>query len=437
MPAACFLPPRARLRRAGAGIALAATILLASAVQAQCPGDCDRDRSVSIAELLRGVTISLGGAVVESCGALDRDGDGAVGVEELIAAVRHALDGCPPQTQAFIATTSFQEGSFAVLDLDEPRALQPSAPQRRIFRDPVVRTFDGLVYVVNRLFGDNIQVIDPRDGFHTRLQCSTGNGTNPHDIVVASPQKAYVTLYEERELLIVNPSARPDCRDFIRGRIDLSPLADADGIPDMDQMALVGTQLYVSLQRLDINTLLRDPAGNGALAVIDIVTDQLTGSIELSGQNPFAATKGLLVHDGGIWLSQAGQFNVLDGGIERVDLASGTASGFLVSEADLGGDVADFVLVSARLAYAIVNRPGFTTALLSFDPTSRAVLATHHQTNGYHLFDIELNDRGELFLADRSRLAAGLRLFRAADGAPLTGGALDLRLPPFEIVFIP
>ncbi|MDX2166718.1 MAG: hypothetical protein SF182_06630 [Deltaproteobacteria bacterium] len=421
---------------AGAG-ALLALLLLPTLARAQCTGDCNRDRSVSIAELLRGVGLSLGGGTVDTCEPFDRDRDAQVGVDELISGVGHALDGCPAETRAFVATSSFQEGSYAVVGLDPPRAVTPSTPQRRIFRDSVVRTFDGMVYAVNRLFADNIQVLDPADNFRTRTQCSTGNGTNPHDIAFVSRHKAYVTLFEEKALLIVNPAPRPDCADFILGRIDLSSLADADGIPDMDQMAVVGERLYVSLQRLDINSALRLPARNGALAVVDTTTDTLLGGIELSGENPFGATKGLTVHNGAIWLSEAGRFNTLDGGLERVDLASRTASGFLVSEADLGGDVTDFVLVSDRLAYATVNRTGFTNALISFDPTTRQVLGTHHESSTYTLFDLELNDRGELFLADRSRRKAGLRLFRASDGSALTDGTMDLGLPPFEILFLP
>ena len=412
-------------------------LILPLPASAQCTGDCDRDGAVSIAELLRGVTISLGETATSVCESFDRDDDGRVGVDELVRGVTNALGGCPPQTRAFIATSSFQEGSYAVVGLDAPRPVTPSTAQRRIYRDSVVRSFDGLVYVVNRLFADNIQVLDPADGLRTHMQCSTGNGTNPHDIAFVSRHKAYVSLFEEHELLIVNPSARPDCADFILGRIDLSSLADADGIPDMDQMAIVGARLYVALQRLDINSVLRLPAENGALAVVDTTTDQLVGAIELSGENPFGATKGLTVRDGAIWVSETGRFNVLDGGLERIDLASGRATGFAVSEADLGGDVTDFAIVSDHLAYAILNRPGFTNALISFDPTTRQVLATHHESSGYTLFDLELNDRGELFLADRSRRSSGLRIFRAADGAPLTNGVIDLGLPPFEILFLP
>ncbi|HSP98187.1 MAG TPA: hypothetical protein VL049_13235 [Candidatus Dormibacteraeota bacterium] len=417
--------------------ALTALLLLLFALPAgaACTGDCDGDRTVSIAELLRGVSVSLGAASSATCEPFDANGDGVVAIDELIAGVGFALDGCPAETRAFVTTSTFEEGSFATVGLDDPRPVTPSTPQRRIFRDAVARGFDDLIYVVNRLYADNIQVLDPADGLRTRLQCSTGNGTNPHDIQVVSRHKAYVTLFERRELLIVDPSAPRDCTGFIRGEIDLSSLADADGIPDMDQMAVVGDRLYVSLQRLDINSVLRLPAENGALAVIDLATDQLMGGIELTGANPFAATKGLTVRDGQLWIAEAGEFNVFDGGLERVDLATATPSGFVATETDLGGDLTDFVIVSDHLAYAVVSRPGFTNALVSFDPSTGQLLATHHTSSGYTLFDIELNDRGELYLADRSRRAPGIRIFRAADGAPLTAGVLDLGLPPFEIVF--
>ncbi|MEO8605664.1 MAG: hypothetical protein ABI629_24055 [bacterium] len=59
-----------------------------------CTGDCNGDREVGIGELISGVNIALAVAPVADCPALDRDGDGAVDVSELIAAVRNALSGC-------------------------------------------------------------------------------------------------------------------------------------------------------------------------------------------------------------------------------------------------------------------------------------------------------------------------------------------------------
>jgi Ca2+-binding EF-hand superfamily protein len=58
-----------------------------------CPGDCDADGTVSIAELIRGVRIALG-STDEACAAVDLDANGTVTVSELVRAVRAALDGC-------------------------------------------------------------------------------------------------------------------------------------------------------------------------------------------------------------------------------------------------------------------------------------------------------------------------------------------------------
>jgi hypothetical protein len=356
-------------------------------------------------------------------------------MRKLIAAVAGAMNGCRRQRTAFVLASDFFTGGFGTFPLDDPFNVTRVDRRRLVHEDSVARAHGGKVYVVNRLFADNVERLDPARGFATEAQCSTGPGTNPHDIAFVDEHKAYVTLFETADLLIVDPSVT-DCGAFVRGSIDLSPFADADGIPDMDQMVIVGRRLYVSLQRLDIDTILRLPAERGAVAIIDVDSDEPVGLIELSGENPFAATKGLTVSGGAIVVAEAGRFGVFDGGIERVDLQSGRALGFLATEEQLGGDVTDFALVSDRFGYAIVSRPDFATALVAFDPRDGTRLHTVTEADGFVLFDIELNDRAELFLADRTRRTPGVRIFRAADGAELTAAPIDVGLPPFEIVFL-
>ena len=436
-------PPLGLPRMAGekprGGILLLCWIIITSAPAIACTGDCDGNDRVAVDELVRAVGISLDTTSVEQCPSADRDLNGRVSVDELVDGVGRALQGCSQtaQTHAFVLATNFQAGSFATIALDQPRTVSPATPRRRVHSDATARVRNGLVYVVNRLFADNIQVLDPAAEFETRLQCSTGNGSNPHDIAFADDSKAYVTLFEESRLLIVNPAARTDCSDFIRGEIDLTGVADGDGIPDMDLMAVVGDRLYVSIQRLDINTVLRLPAANGAIAVIDTTTDALVDTIELSGENPFAATKGLTVRGEALYVSQAGLFGVMDGGIERINLRTHQPEGYFITEDDLGGDVVDFVLISDRLAYAVVSRASFDTALVSFDPSTAQVLDTVLAVDGFTLLDIEVNDRGELFVTDRARAKDGIRIYRVADGAPITSEPLDIGLSPFEVVFLP
>jgi cysteine-rich repeat protein len=61
----------------------------------RCPGDCDGNRLVSVAELLQGLRIALEGGGVAECAAMDSDGNGLITVNELTMAVGAALSGCP------------------------------------------------------------------------------------------------------------------------------------------------------------------------------------------------------------------------------------------------------------------------------------------------------------------------------------------------------
>src|SRR5215813_3705633 len=72
---------------------LFALSLLAAPASA-CDGDCDGSGTVLVDEVLIGVRIALGQADLERCAAADRDGDGAVSITDLLAAVVAALDGC-------------------------------------------------------------------------------------------------------------------------------------------------------------------------------------------------------------------------------------------------------------------------------------------------------------------------------------------------------
>jgi len=75
---------------------LVALCLIARAVPASdCPGDCDADGFVTVNELVSGVSIAIGNATLDRCPACDRDGNSRVTIDELIAAVRSNLVGCP------------------------------------------------------------------------------------------------------------------------------------------------------------------------------------------------------------------------------------------------------------------------------------------------------------------------------------------------------
>jgi hypothetical protein len=312
-------------------------------------------------------------------------------------------------------------------------------PATPIHADAVVRAAGGRVYVVNRFLGDNLQVLDPGRGFTTVLQCSTGPGSNPHDVAIVGPHKGYVTRYDERELWIVDPGA-PSCAGFLRGTIDLAPYGDADGLPEMDQMTLVGDRLFVSVERLDRSRQFM-PAGRSRLVVIDTTADAVVGTVELSGANAFSETSGLVREPGTakLVIAEAGDiFKTGDGGLERVDPDGLRAEGFFVTERALGGSITDFVLVSAIKGYAIVFVAGDPprNALVAFDP-SRGTLTRRLLVRDENLPDIALAPDGTLWLADQSLPAPGIRIFDVTADRQVTGRAIDVGLPPFAMAFLP
>jgi hypothetical protein len=287
------------------------------------------------------------------------------------------------------------------------------------------------VFVLNRFLGDNVQILDPDHDFRTRVQCTTGAGSNPHDIAVAGSGKAYVTRYDRRRLWVVDPTAA-GCGNFKRGTIDLGSLADADGLPEMSQLKVVGERLFVTVQRLDRARGFA-PTTTSMLAVVDTVTDELVATVALVGQNAFGDASGIVEVPvtGRLLIAQAGDvFRTGDGGIEGVDPTTLVSEGFIVTEEALGGSVTDFVLVGPTKGYAVVLDRNLRNAVVAFDPTT-GVAGGRPFASASLLPDIALAPDGRVWLAAR----AGIRILDPVDDT--LGGVIDLGLAPFSIGFVP
>lgn len=101
-------------------IAIAA-LLLSGALQhpgfaASCPGDCGRNGEVTVDELILGVNIALGSALLDQCNAMDSGGDGEVTINELVSAVNAALNGCP-FIGRFVSQVALDDGNTGSLDM--------------------------------------------------------------------------------------------------------------------------------------------------------------------------------------------------------------------------------------------------------------------------------------------------------------------------------
>jgi hypothetical protein len=268
------------------------------------------------------------------------------------------------------------------------------------------------------------------------LQCTTMPGSNPHDILVAGPHKAYVTRYDRSELWIVDPGAA-SCAGFHVGTIDLAAWADADGIPEMDQMALVGERLFVTVQRLDRAHQFA-PAGKSLVLAIDTTTDTVVGQVTLAGANAFgdAAGIGREPGTGKLLVNEAGDiFRTGDGGIQRVDPFTLTGEDWLMTEDDFGGNVTDFAIASPTKGHAVVITDALKNLLVAFDPSQRLV-TRRLLTRTDYLPDVALAPDGTLWVADRDLHAGGVRIFDTTSDTEVAG-PIDVGLPPFAFGFVP
>lgn len=173
--------------------------------------------------------------------------------------------------------------------------------------------------------------------------------------------------------------------------------------------------------------------------MIDVATDTVIGDITLTGTNPFSESVGLVPDrvTGTLLVTEVGELGRADdGGVERVDPAGRTVSGFFVTEQDLGGNVTDVVVIDDHHAYAIVLDTTARSRVVRFDPTTRQVTATLASGDEF-LVDIERGPDGEtLYLTDRTLRRPGIRRFAIADDTEIQPSPIDTGLPPFDVVFV-
>jgi DNA-binding beta-propeller fold protein YncE len=348
-----------------------------------------------------------------------------------IAASPHASRAA--ETRAFVLTSDYSTGSLSVMELST-RAV--SKDVESVFSDASIRTYGGLIYVVNRFGQDNIQVIDPGAGYTTLRQFSTGSGTNPQDIAFVSPTQAYVSLYERSYIQECNPAT-----GALLDTISLASFADGDHLPEMAKMTMVGNLLFVAIQRLDrLNGYA--PSGPGLVAVVNTLTNTLIDVDPVApGIQAIALTTGNPVTDlipvsgtNQLWIGCAGEFGSNDGAIEAIDTATLHDVGVISTEAQLGGDIGDVAWYSNTHSYAIVSDASYNSSLVSFNPATGLKIGTVRSPGGFSLPDCTLDDRGELLVTDNGISTAGLYVYQAGSDA-LLAGPLNCGLPPAAIAF--
>jgi hypothetical protein len=470
--------PASRLLRLAAAFVCAFALAWPATARAALCGDTGGDgfftASDALITLRLAVTASYdrrGDVMPRPSVAMPQAGDGSITAVDALENLRAAVEGrFPPchgagANRAVVSTAAFNfsSGGFAVVDV-ATRAFHYRAGAIR--RDSVVRVPSGIPVVVNRNGGNTLQLIDVEDNDLATINgCSVSDGfnSNPQDVSLLSDQKGYVTPYAGSELFVISPpilfqpELDPACDGIITDRIDLSAF-DSDGVPQMDQMLTLGSNLFVSLQLLNDNAGGLPPKQNGVLAVIDTATDTVKGSIPLSFKNPFAETKGLVWDEfqQRIFVGGPGVIgDVLDdGGIEAVDPVAMQSDGMRMTGADIHANIFDFVIVGTTRAFAIIADKTSNSVVdldIGADSSERGIRQVLLSSTSL-ITDIEMTERGELWVAYRGETGndpSGIRIFRVArdrnsDNVELTvtddavpkPKPISLGQAPFTLAFI-
>lgn len=111
------------------GGVLALLLPAVAVAAAPCSCDCNGDRSVRIHEITTGVNIALDHLSLDRCAASDADGDGVVGVADLVGGVDAALGACPADP-----TPTPTPGDALLLLRENRQRWESMAPDRYVYR---------------------------------------------------------------------------------------------------------------------------------------------------------------------------------------------------------------------------------------------------------------------------------------------------------------
>jgi hypothetical protein len=414
----------------------------AGALMGVCAGDCGDDGAVTVDELVVAVHIALGGVSLQRCVPVDANDDGEVTIDEIVGAVDFSVRGCPRQVEPRLITLS-REGRIASLDLSSPWTVQATSDLGASIAS--ARCRDGFCLVVHPAPTNSIRVVDAED-LSLIDTVELGARADPRDVALVGGSTAVVSQYGRAELLELDLSTGNSVP------IDLSELADDDGLPEASRMASCGRRVFVQLQRVDHAT--GEPAAAGAaLAVIDlnrppgdrvVDADANTAGIQgipLAGRPAFDMPVDC---DAGV-LHLAEPSPLLHGGdggrYEQVDLDKLTVREFPLA---MGADVGGFEVVEPDLFWVISHTefgPGLSSHL-TFRTDVEILDHPHTTFANEHVDDLALDrDLDLLFYPDPCTPGPsnpicdiGVHVYHARTGERLSAEAIDPGFSPIEVV---
>jgi hypothetical protein len=350
-------------------------------------------------------------------------------------------------TRLVVTTTDFSTGAVGVVDL---RTGEVTADLALGSSDAKPFVGDGEVLILHRYMVDALDVLDPDERLallgQVGITAADALSSNPHAVALGDDHRAYLTLFGAPELQVLDLADPSAIR--VVDRVDLCPLADADGNPEASLILRCGGTVFLTIQRLDRDALFAPTGAHDHLAAVDLATGRLhdfdpdaPGTQPLPLLGPWAKQWRLDPRD------PAGHtLVVLSTGLERLDLATLTAA-WAVAPARLASvgvtdraqpqafDLAD----DGRRAYLAAYTADFAEVVLyRADLDVDAPLV--EVARGLQSVEQTLEVVGDtLWFGDRTHGAAGMRAWDLSvdPPAPRFAGARSTGLAPYALVAIP
>jgi hypothetical protein len=310
------------------------------------------------------------------------------------------------------------------------------------FQDSFVRTWGDSVFVIGRFNNDTVTILrantlrgDPVANYSVGIEDPAGNidltspqgSSNPHDLAVINESIAYMAFYGSSDLLKLNPLTGERLKT-----IDISSLNDpsGDGLPEAEQLLLLGNKLYVMCQRLDRNEGFVTKGNKGAIGVIDTTTDALVGRIDLQGENPGSMTYYSLANQ--LLIPVTGNFaEPANAGLEVVDLTTETTQGIQRTVEQLGGKASEIVLDGSSgyiLSFDDTQPFPFPYFVRTFDPATLDVGANDVFRINEFVEDMALDVGTHLYVLDRTEANPGVHVIDTATNTETSFVPTDLPL---------
>ncbi|PRQ05257.1 hypothetical protein ENSA5_03760 [Enhygromyxa salina] len=348
-------------------------------------------------------------------------------------------------THLVVTSTDFNTGAVGLVELAARRV---DADLALASTDAVAVVDGGRVFVINRFGFDYVDELDADDGLALIhewpiLAASVDAPSNPHALALDPEGHAWVSLHGAPELQRFAFPTLANAKVNAELALDLSSFADADGIPELSLTLACGSLLFVSAERVDRDAWV--PAEQTVLIPLRAAAEPSLFEFDAANPGPDGIT--LLGEGVGPWRLDPADPDghtllLLNSGLERVDLASGTSEWVVDQQvfADAGYgrlQLSGFDLDSAGrpwISAASENFASFRLLRVDLDGGPDPVLIT--EVEGLDSVSGALEIVGdEAWFADTTLGASGLRVFDLSHSpvVELPESPLAVGLPPLSL----